>query len=234
MKGPYDEFGPRVYTWNPVTGGKLDCPWCETGVGCCAAEFAHSACAKACPNGLEPTFHPERLNEPQTLKIHSNIFVSNMGELFGPRVPDEWIQAVIGAMSAARQHTFFCLTQAPWEAKKWVMPDNVGLGTTITGALPDERERLKCVRDFQARLRFISCYPLVGPVDPKVAQPDWIIIGAADGVGDSQPEESWVRRIEGYAASDLVPIYHKDNLECRPKPRREWPMFVRVMMHERK
>ena len=36
------------------------------------------------------------------------------------------------------------------------MPDNVSLGTTITGELPHEARRLACVREFQANWQLPS------------------------------------------------------------------------------
>jgi hypothetical protein len=42
------------------------------------------------------------------------------------------------------------LTKVPRSARPYTMPDNVWLGTTITGDLPHEARRLPCVREFQA------------------------------------------------------------------------------------
>jgi protein gp37 len=229
MNGPNNKIGWCDFTWNPVTGCRFGCRFGETAVPCYAEGIArHFAGGKAWPNGFEPTFHPERLSEPLKVKTPSKIFVSSMGDLFGPWVPDEWIQAVIGAMAAAPQHTFQCLTKAPGMAKKWVMPDNVWLGTTITGGLPKEPERLACVREFQASVRFVSCEPLVGPVDLSVAAPDWVIVGAATGRGGFQPEEAWVTGIEDYAAANGIPIFHKKNLRIRPVARHEWPSSAQI------
>jgi protein gp37 len=103
------------------------------------------------------------------------------------------------------------------------MPENVWLGTTITGGLADEARRLACVREYQARVRFLSCEPLTGPVDVAPAAPDWIIVGAATGPGGFQPAEAWVCGLEDYADAHGVPVFHKDNLTVRSVKRREWP-----------
>ncbi len=103
------------------------------------------------------------------------------------------------------------------------MPDNVWLGTTITGDLPHEARRLAYVREFQAPVRFLSIEPLVAPVDVSAANPDWIIIAAATGPGGFQPDDAWVQALEDYADERGIPVYEKDNLKVRPVKRQEWP-----------
>jgi len=120
-------------------------------------------------------------------------------------------------------HTLILLTKAPWNTVRWAMPDNVWLGATVTGGLANEQRRLEAVAAFQARVRWLSCEPLEGPVDPTVARPDWLVIGAATGAGGFRPDEAWVRGLEDYADAHAIPIYHTTNLKIRPEKRREWP-----------
>jgi protein gp37 len=227
MNGPHNGIGWCDYTWNPVTGCKFGCRF--GGASCYAEAITHRFGGAHWPNGFAPTFHPERLDEPCKLKTPSRIFTVSMGDLFGSWVPPEWITSVLDACRQAPWHTFILLTKAPWNAVTWAMPDNVWLGTTITGGLPGEARRLACVRDYRARVRFLSCEPLAGPVDVSVADPDWIIVGGAAGPGAFQPNEAWVRAVEDYADGRGVPVYHKDNLSVRPVKRREWPTAAGVM-----
>ena len=172
MNGPNNAIGWCDYTWNPVTGCKLGCKFGASGARCYAEGIARRfAGGKAFPNGFEPTFHPHRLDEPLKVKTPSRIFVCSMGELFGPWVPEEWRQAVLEAIRRAPQHQFIMLTKVPRIARRYKMPDNVWLGTTITGDLPHEARRLAYVREFQAPVRFLSIEPLVAPVDVSAADP---------------------------------------------------------------
>lgn len=224
MNGPNNPIGWCDYTWNPVAGCLHACTFGATQAVCYAEGIAKRfAGGKAFPHGFAPTFHPERLQEPSRVKTPARIFVSSMGDLFGGWVPREWIDETLSAIRRTPWHTFICLTKAPWVAQRYVMPDNVWLGTTITGDLANEPRRLEMARDYQARVRFLSVEPLAGPVDVSNAKPDWVIIGAATGRGAFQPEESWVVAIEQYADGLGIPIYHKDNLTIRPEKRHEWP-----------
>ena len=232
MNGPNNAIGWCDYTWNPVTGCKLGCKFGASGARCYAEGIARRfAGGKAFPNGFEPTFHPHRLDEPLKVKTPSRIFVCSMGELFGPWVPEEQIQAVLEVTRRAPHHQFLLLTKVPRIARRYAMPDNVCLGTTITGDLPHEDRRLAYVREFQAPVRFLSIEPLVAPVDVSAANPDWIIIAAATGPGGFQPEESWVQALEDYADERGIPVYEKDNLKVRPVKRQEWPTAVPTISH---
>jgi protein gp37 len=225
MNGPNNAIGWTDYTWNPMTGCEFACRF---GEATCYAEgiARRFAGGKAFPRGFKPTFHPERLSEPQRVKTPARIFAVSMGDLFGSWVPPDWIAAVLEACCLAPWHTFILCTKAPWNAAKWTMPDNVWIGATVTGKMTRQPDRLEAVKHYRAPVRFLSCEPLEGPLDVGPADPDWIIIGAATGPGGFQPNEAWVAAIEEYADSRAIPLYHKSNLKIRPEKRHEWPTWA--------
>ena len=229
MNGPNNAIGWCDYTWNPVTGCKLGCRFGASGARCYAEGIARRfAGGKAFPNGFEPTFHPHRLNEPLKVKQPSRIFVSSMGQSFGPWVPEEWRQAVLDAIRRAPHHQFIMLTKVPRIARRYAMPDNVCLGTTITGDLAHEARRLAYVREFQAPVRFLSIpEPLVAPVDVSAANPDWIIIARQRPAReDSSRRSPGFRRLRTMPTSAGFPWTREDNLKVRPVKRQEWPTGV--------
>lgn len=119
-------------TWNPVTGCNRGCPYCYAkGI---ARRFGGQVGGRSIkanpmlhdihkpfavirknrkiikapfPFDFEPTFHRYRLDEPLQKKKPQNIFVSSMGDLFGPWIPDEWIQAVFNACKQATQPVIY-------------------------------------------------------------------------------------------------------------------------------
>ena len=124
MNGPNNAIGWCDYTWNPVTGCKFGCTF--GGASCYASGIARRfAGGKAFPNGFDPTFHPERLDEPGKVKTPARIFAVSMGDLFGSWVSAEWIATVLDACRRAPWHTFQLLTKAPENAARWAMPGNV-------------------------------------------------------------------------------------------------------------
>lgn len=224
MNGPNNPIGWTDFTWNPITGCKHGCRFGPQQAKCYAEVIAERfRGTKSWPTGFDPAFHPARLNEPMRVRESARIFCCSMSDLFGGWNNPTWIARTLDAIDAAHWHTFQLLTKAPWLVERHEIPVNAWMGTTITGGLANEQHRLDCVRRFRARVRFVSCEPMEGPVDIARAEPDWIIIGAATGAGGYQPTEAWVALLERWADANNVPIYHKDNLTIRPKKRHEWP-----------
>lgn len=229
MNGPNNPIGWCDYTWNPITGCLHGCRFGPHQTPCYAEVLAERfRGTKAFPQGFTPAFHPERLRRPQKVTDPARVFCCSMSDLFGAWVPPAWIEQTYAAIRQAPQHSFLCLTKAPWVAAKFHethdVPENVWLGATVTGGLANEKVRLDLVRQYPSRVRFLSVEPLEGPVDVARAEPDWIIIGAATGWRAVQPDPRWVEAIEAWADRHGVPIYHKENLASRQGARQlAWP-----------
>lgn len=159
-------------TWNPVTG----CSHVSHGCDHCYAEALSLryrwSTAPWTPENAEQNviLHPKRLEKPLTWRKPRMVFVNSMSDLFHPRVPTEYIQAVFGIMKVAKQHTFQVLTKRPKRMRDWCKAyqldplPNVWLGTSI-----ESREyvgRADLVRETPAAVRFISAEPLLGPLLP--------------------------------------------------------------------
>lgn len=207
------------YTWNPVLGCEHGCPYC----------YARPIAEKIY-GSFRPRFLPERLKEPARKKKPSRIFVTSMGDLFGDWVPAEWIQAVKMA-ALGSHHTFQFLTKNPKRLKDFnPWPENCWVGTTVTNQA-DMNSRLPELLQAEARIRFSSHEPLLGPIEvekvgyPRVpikTAPFWAIIGAQTGPGAVKPDPAWVQGlIDQYRAAG-VPIFLKDNLNW-PEKIQEWP-----------
>lgn len=171
-------------TWGPVTG----CTKVSEGCDHCYAEtIAHRfAGTKAYPNGFEVTLRPERLDQPLRWQRPRRVFVNSMSDLFHKDVPDEYIARVFAVMALARQHTFQVLTKRPGRMRSllsseefesavflategrfegyfpWPLP-NVWLGTSVENQKWAD-VRIPLLLDTPAAVRFLSCEPLLGPV----------------------------------------------------------------------
>lgn len=73
--------------------------------------------------GFDLRLVPEKLAEPLAWKKPRRVFVNSMSDLFHESVPDEYIAAVFGIMSACAErglgHTFQVLTKRSSRMKKW-------------------------------------------------------------------------------------------------------------------
>ena len=70
-------------TWNPVTGCKHNCEYCY------ARDLAETRLEDIYPNGFQPTFWRDRIEQPLSKTKPCKIFVSSMGDLFGEWVPEQ-------------------------------------------------------------------------------------------------------------------------------------------------
>ncbi len=90
---------------------------------------------------------------------------------------------------------------------------NVWLGTSVE----DQRaadERIPHLLATPAALRFLSCEPLLGPVDIRwtevcVPSIDWVIAGGESGPGARPMHPDWVRSLRDQCATAGVPFFMK-------------------------
>jgi len=216
-------------TWNPVTGCKSTSEQCAVRDVCYARGISERF-----GRSFEPTFHPERLEEPYKLKKPAKIFVCSMGELFGPWVPREWQEAVIGVARENPQHIFQFLTKFPSEMAAYGFPVNAWLGITMNDKYDQARVRMlneiKYAHRFAGRemVTFVSAEPLQGPIyHAPLHDIDWLIIGAQTSPNE-QPHPEWVASLLRDADHYGFPVFMKKELDYEPK-RREFPKGVAVM-----
>jgi protein gp37 len=186
-----------------------------------------SACAY--PAGFNPTFHRYRLGEPAAVKKSKNVFVVDMGDLFGEWVPDEWIQEVFTACEAAPQHNYMFLTKNPTKYQDifnlvtYMGITNFWLGATVSSA--GEKNRLTDLMDFHSYGgKFASFEPLQN--DLQLTKKDlemggvfhrwidWVIVGAETGNRKDKiiPQREWVQAIVDQCREAQVPVFLKNNL----------------------
>jgi protein gp37 len=141
-----------------------------------------------------------------------------MSDLFHPDVPVAFISLAFEIMAEASQHTFQILTKRPGRMAsvvRRVRPDplpNVWLGTSV------ENQRWAGVRIPQllatpSSVRFLSCEPLLGPLDLRSHLQsgglDWLIVGGESGPDARPMERHWARSIRDQCVEADVPFFFK-------------------------
>jgi len=141
------------WSWNPVTGCLHGCMYCY------ARDIANRFYKK---EKFKPTFRPYRLDAPKNTilpdsdkKGDKSVFVCSMGDLFGKWVKQEWIDAVMKAVTDAPQWNFIFLTKNPERLATIDWPKNAWVGATV-----DIQARVECTEkvfaDVNASVKFIS------------------------------------------------------------------------------
>lgn len=175
-------------TWNPVTGCTKVSPGCDN---CYAETIANRfAGSKAFPNGFDVTLHEDRLTQPLRWRKPATVFVNSMSDLFHADIPDDFIVDVFAVMQATPQHTYQVLTKRPGRMRSllnsptfvrrvvWgalAITGEADVAETIPGrniwlgvSVEDQKwadVRIPALLGTPAAVRFLSCEPLLGPVD---------------------------------------------------------------------
>ena len=247
------------YTWNPITGCLTGCPYCfareianrfggwtlpsgktvhtmlegETGVLDEPLDVMRSneEWQKApFPYDFVPTLHRYRLDEPQTVKKPSTIFVGSMADMFAEWVPDEWIKTVLDACGKASHHTYLFLSK---NSNRYYELSNGELDIipdSISDYTPDWWFGASASTEADAQAAYenpncswMSLEPLHGEFSDDFfcgkesfdSRWDWIVVGAESGhrKGKVIPERRWITAIVEYCEDTGTPLFMKNSLQ---------------------
>ena len=199
-------------TWNPITGCYPISKGCEH---CYARTMAKRLQAMGQPryaNGFILTMHPDSLELPMQWKRPQIIFVNSMSDLFHEDVPLDFIRQVFDTMHKANWHRFQILTKRSsrlLELSQYLeWTDNIWMGVTVESY--DYVSRIDHLRTTQAKHRFLSCEPLLGPLGTLNLQSiDWVIVGGESGPGARTMAEEWVIEIRDQCIKAAIPFFFK-------------------------
>jgi len=199
-------------TWNPLTGCTKISPGCKN---CYAERMARRLKAMGQPNyvnGFKLTAHEHMLERPLNWKKPQMIFVNSMSDLFHRDAPLEFIHKVFDIMRRAWWHQFQVLTKRARRLLElngdvdW--PVNVWMGVSVENE--DYIFRIDHLKQTDARIKFLSLEPLLGPLpDLDLNGLDWIIVGGESGPRARPMAEEWVTDIRDQCLAANVPFFFK-------------------------
>ena len=157
-------FSVVTETWNPVTGCLHHCRYCW------ARRLAETKLknSKRYSNGFVPRLNREEFGK----KFNGGVvFVSDMGDLFGEFIPDEWIESILEHIKKFPNTFFLFLTKNPSRYHDFDFPENAILGATIetdddavyagVSEAPKPSERIKAMIELDWDIKFVSVEPIL-------------------------------------------------------------------------
>jgi len=163
-------------------------------------------------NGFEPTIHEKVLRYPLQWKKPQNIFVNSMSDLFLDTIPISFIEDVFTVMNQADWHRFQVLTKRSQrlldlnDRFRWT--DNIWMGVSVENE--KYKFRIDELRRTDAKIKFLSIEPLIGPVGKlNLKKIDWVIVGGESGPGARPMKKEWVVDIRDQCLSAEVPFFFK-------------------------
>jgi len=145
-------------------------------------------------DGFRLAIHEDALHVPYTWKHQKVVFVNSISDLFHKDVPLDFIKRVFKVMNDT-QHVYQILTKRADILLKYHKEldwtHNIWMGVSVE----DLRviDRIDLLRDTNAKVKFLSCEPLIGPL-PKLnlKNIDWVIVGGESGRKPRPMKEEWV------------------------------------------
>jgi len=176
----------------------------------------------------ETAFRLKEFGKPTRWRKPRMVFVCSMGDLFHESVRKSWIDDVICMIDEHQQHTFVLLTKRPDRMRSYfggsMPPMNIWLGVTAENQAEAD-DRIPTLLYTPATMHFVSCEPLLGPVDllPYLERwqttLDWVIVGGETGPGARKMDEEWAMNICDDCVLAGVPFFFKKHGSASGKPK---------------
>lgn len=216
-------------TWNPATG----CTKVSAGCDNCYAHFlAHGRLSTVYKTRTLPVVNtpenaadpfavrlwPNRLHQPASWGEPTIIFVNSMSDVFHVDIPNDYVRQIFEVMLKHDRHVYQVLTKRPSRALRFFeknrdlfpdgsIPDHIWLGTSVE----DMRviSRVRQLSDVPATIRFLSCEPLLGPLELDLEKIHWVIVGGESGAGYRPMNLDWARGVRDQCLTAGVPFFFK-------------------------
>lgn len=199
-------------TWNPTTG----CTKVSAGCKFCYAEIMSKRLQAMGVEKYKDNFkvrtHEDALRIPYTWKHSKVVFVNSMSDLFHKDIPLEFIQKVFAVMNDNPQHVFQVLTKRA--ERLFELHKNLNWSHNIWMGVSVENEkvidRIDFLRKTNARIKFLSCEPLIGPLHRlNLKKIDWVIVGGESGRKPRPMDADWVLDIQDQCQKAKVAFFFK-------------------------
>ena len=174
---------------------------------------------------------PATFNAPLRWKDPRRVFTCSWSDFFHEDA-DEWRDEAWRTIEATPHLTYQILTKRPERIRDWLPLDweaghpngypNVWLGTSVENQHLADR-RIPILAEINCRVKFLSCEPLLGPIDlwsvpesriPRTTPPRWwVIAGGESGPNARGMELDWVRLLRDRCQGDddhlRIPFFFK-------------------------
>lgn len=199
-------------TWNPTTG----CDKISAGCKFCYAEIMSKRLqamgVEKYKDNFEIRTHEEALKIPYTWKNSKVVFVNSMSDLFHRDIPLDFIKKVFKVMNNNPQHVFQVLTKRAERLLelhtelRWT--HNIWMGVSVENE--KVKDRIDYLRQTNARVKFLSLEPLIGPLpNLNLDKIDWVIVGGESGHKPRKMDADWVIDIQEQCEKNEVAFFFK-------------------------
>jgi protein gp37 len=135
-----------------------------------------------------------------------------MSDLFHVDVSEDYLRQVFDVMRRTPQHTYQLLTKRAERlarvAPRLEWSENVWIGVSVESA--EYLWRIDYLRNVQAKVRFVSAEPLLGPLtEIDLSGIHWLIAGGESQAGCRDADMNWFRHLRDQCQSNGVRFFLK-------------------------
>lgn len=202
------------HTWNPWYG----CHKVSAGCKNCYMFREQKRWGRE-PNVVQRANH-KSFDAPLKWKNSASVFTCSWSDFFIQEA-DQWRAYAWDIIRKTPHLTYLVLTKRPERIDECLPNDwgegwpNVWLGVSVENK--DQRDRISTLQDIPAIVRFVSCEPLLTPLNLCLwlfygySTIDWVITGGESGPGYRPANPDWFRSIRDQCAGAGVAYFHKQN-----------------------
>lgn len=234
-----------THTFNPWIGCQKVSPGCDNCYAEAMMDHRYGR-VKWGPHGERVRTSDANWRKPRQWAKAANgsrprVFCASLADVFDNQVPPEWRADLFALISETPELDWLLLTKRPENISKMWPPlpgpwRNVWLGTTCEDQERADR-RVRLLQEMRDRVPvlFLSCEPLIGPIDLErggwalhrpIRSPqgkqyhglDWIIVGGETGRSPRHMEPSWARKILDDCRGGGVAFFMKQMTSKKPIP----------------
>jgi protein gp37 len=119
-------------------------------------------------------------------------------------------------MEKVDRHIYQLLTKRPERLRRYVRrryggrraPDQIWFGVSVESG--KYAWRVDMLREVNAKVRFLSVEPMIGPVDNvNLAGIGWVIVGGESGPRKRPIDPDWVRSVRDRCLASKIPFFFK-------------------------
>ena len=174
----------------------------------------------------------------------ARVFCASLADVFDnhPSIKLGWRDDLWKLIAATPHLDWLLLTKRPQNVGRFVpgwmgphsWPSNVWLGTTAENQAEADRRTAHLAR-IPARVRFLSCEPLLEGIKPNLDGIHWVICGGESGPGARPMHPDWARSLRDQCAMEGVPFFMKQMAGVRKSAMPSIPddLMVREFPHAR-
>lgn len=157
----------------------------------------------------------------------TRVFCASMADVFDNQVPEAWRVDLFNLIEATPWLQWQLLTKRIGNAAAYRLPDNVHVGITVVNREEVRRDVAKLL-DLPVRVRFLSCEPMLEPLDLRgplaTGALHWVICGGESGHAARPFNLDWARELRNQCAAAGVAFFMK---QMGRHPRAGWENVVR-------